>query len=93
MRSDIRYLDLPFLTPATSSYRDNAHTATSAIDFMLPRLKDGKLTAGGSLFISRGSRPTRYYQPLAPAVAAAAQTRILEHRMAVLWLRRAVLSV
>ena len=23
------------------------------------------LTAGGSLFISRGSRPTRYYQPLA----------------------------
>ena len=65
LRSDIRYLDLPFLTPATSSYRDNAHTATSAIDFMLPGLKDGKLTAGGSLFISRGSRPTRYYQPLA----------------------------
>jgi hypothetical protein len=65
VRSDIRYLDLPFLTPATSSYRDIAHTATSAIDFMLPGLKDGKVTAGGSLFISRGSRPTRYYQPLA----------------------------
>jgi hypothetical protein len=65
IRSDIRYLDLPFLTPATSSYRDIAHTATTAIDFMLPGLKDGKLTAGGSLFVSRGSRPTRYYQPLA----------------------------
>ncbi len=65
VRSDIRYLDLPFLAPATSSYRDVAHTATAAIDLMLPGLKDGKLTAGGSLFIGRGSRPTRYYQPLA----------------------------
>jgi hypothetical protein len=65
VRSEIRYLDLPFLTPATSSYREMAHTATSTIDFMLPRFKDGKLTAGGSLLILSGSRPTRYYQPLA----------------------------
>ena len=64
IRSDIQYLDLPFLAPATSSYRDVAHTATSTVDFMLPGLKDAKLTAGGSLFISRGSRPTHYYQPL-----------------------------
>jgi len=62
--SDIRYLDLPFLTPATSSYRDIAHTATTAMEIALPGIKGGKLTAGGSLFISRGSRPTRYYQPL-----------------------------
>jgi hypothetical protein len=62
--SDIRYLDLPFLTPATSSYRDIAHTATAAMDIALPGVKNAKLTAGGSLFISRGSRPTQYYQPL-----------------------------
>jgi len=62
--SDIRYLDLPFLTAATSSYRDVAHTATSTVDIVLPGIKGGKLTAGGSLFISRGSRPTRYYQPV-----------------------------
>jgi hypothetical protein len=62
--SDIRYLDLPFLTPATSSYRDVAHQATAAVDVNLPRLNGAKLSAGGSLFVSRGSRPTRYYQPL-----------------------------
>lgn len=62
-RSDIRYLDL-FLTPTTSSYRDYAHTATAAADVGLPRLKGAKLTAGGSLFVSSGSRPTTYYQPL-----------------------------
>jgi hypothetical protein len=65
VRSDIRYIDLPFLTPATSSYRDTAHQATAAMDIVLPRLTGAKLTAGGSLFISHGSRPTRYYQPLA----------------------------
>lgn len=60
--SDIRYIDLPFFTPATSVYRDIAHQAMSAVDVVLPR--GAKLTAGGSLFISRGTRPTRYYQPL-----------------------------
>jgi hypothetical protein len=62
INSDIRYIDLPFFVPATSSYRDIAHQATAAADVVLPR--GGKLTAGGSLFVSRGSRPTRYYQPL-----------------------------
>jgi hypothetical protein len=61
--SDIRYIDLPFFTQARSVYRDIAHQATTAVDVVLP--KGGKVTAGGSLFISRGSRPTRYYQPLA----------------------------
>ena len=69
LRSDIAYLSLPFLSAATSSYRDNAHTGIAAADFTLPRLKDAKLTLGGSFFISAGftgaqSRPTRYYQPL-----------------------------
>jgi len=65
VRSDIRYIDLPFFTPATSSYRDTAHQATAAADLVLPRLTGAKLTVGGSLFISHGSRPTHYYQPLA----------------------------
>ncbi len=62
LRSDILYLGL-FLAPMTSSYRDNAHTATTAVDIAGP--KQSKLTFGGSFFISSGSRPTRYYQPLA----------------------------
>jgi hypothetical protein len=63
VRSDILYLGL-FLAPMISSYRDNAHVATSAIDVTLPELNGTKLTLGGSLFISSGSRPTSYYQPL-----------------------------
>jgi hypothetical protein len=61
VRSDIRYLGL-FLAPALSSYRDNAHVATSAVDVAAGRCK---LTLGGSMFIGSGSRPTRYYEPLA----------------------------
>jgi len=61
MRSDIRYLGL-FLAPATSSYRDNAHTGTSVVDL---NAHGGKFSLGGSFFVSAGSRPTRYYQPLA----------------------------
>jgi hypothetical protein len=69
LSSSIAYLTLPFLGGATSSYRDNAHTATSAVDLALPGIKGAKLTLGGSLFISAGfisaeSRPTHYYQPL-----------------------------
>jgi hypothetical protein len=69
LRFDIAYLSLPFLSPATSSYRDNAHTGIAAVDLTPPWLKGGKLTMGGSLFIAAGfqavqSRPTRYYQPL-----------------------------
>jgi len=63
--SNIDYLTLPFLSPAVSQYRDNAHTATTAINLALPRIKDGKLTLGGSMFVSSGSAPSRYYEPLA----------------------------
>jgi hypothetical protein len=65
LSSDINYLDLPFLTSAVSTYRERTHTAISTVDVNLPGTKGGKLTAGGSLFISSGSRPTNYYQPLA----------------------------
>jgi hypothetical protein len=65
LRSSIDYLGL-FLGPAVSNYRENAHTASSAIDIALPGYAGltPRLTAGGSLFISSGSRPSRYYQPL-----------------------------
>jgi len=65
MSSNIDYLTLPFFTSAVSQYRDNAHSATTAINFALPGLKDGKLTLGGSMFVSSGSAPSRYYEPLA----------------------------
>ena len=64
VRSDISYLGL-FLAPSTSIYRDNEHIATSAVNVVLPGIPNGKLTFGGSMFLSAGSRPTRYYQPLA----------------------------
>jgi hypothetical protein len=63
--SNIDYLTLPFLSSAVSEYRDNAHTATTAINVALPHIKDGKLTLGGSMFVSSGSAPSRYYEPLA----------------------------
>jgi hypothetical protein len=65
LSSSIDYLGL-FLSPALSFYRENAHTATSAIDIALPGYAGftPKFTVGGSLFISSGTRPSRYYQPL-----------------------------
>jgi hypothetical protein len=66
IRSDIIYLSLPFLNPAISSYRDNAHIASATINLALPAYSalTPTVALGGSLFISSGSRPTTYYQPL-----------------------------
>jgi hypothetical protein len=66
LRSNVKYLSLPFLNSAVSSYRENAHTATSSIGLALPGYggMTPRLEAGGSLFISSGSRPTSFYQPL-----------------------------
>lgn len=67
LRSNISYLDPGTLSPQLSAYRDNAHTATALVDLKWPGEKRfaPKLSAGGSFFISSGSRPTSYYQPLA----------------------------
>lgn len=67
LRSDISYLQPQDLQPAISSYRDNAHTASALIDLRLPSYSGliPKFSFGGSLFVSSGSRPTTYYQPLA----------------------------
>jgi hypothetical protein len=74
LRSDIGYLEPEDLAPQTSLYRDNAHTASALFNWRLPpvgRITGAKLTAGGSLFISSGSLPTRYYQPLATVLVPA----------------------
>jgi hypothetical protein len=64
--SDIGYLNPSFLTPQVSRYVDDAHIATGLVNVKLPHsgIFTPKLTAGGSLFISSGSRPTSYYQPI-----------------------------
>jgi hypothetical protein len=65
--SNITYLNLPFFSTAQSLYHERAHTATLAVEMNLPSYggMTPKLTAGGSLFIETGTRPERYYQPLA----------------------------
>ena len=67
LHSDIGYLIPQTLTPQTSLYRDNAHTATALFNVKLPTVEGiaPKLSAGGSFFISSGNRATSYYQPLA----------------------------
>jgi hypothetical protein len=70
-RSTVR-ADLSFRVPqdgstAFDNYRDNAHTATAVLEAALPSWAGmtPKVSVGGSMFISSGSRPTTYYQPLA----------------------------
>jgi hypothetical protein len=68
LRSDIVFLTPQDLSPQRSLYRDNAHIASGIATVNLPKYGAGlapKLTAGGSLFISSGSRPTNFYQPVA----------------------------
>jgi hypothetical protein len=65
--SNIGYLDPGDLQNEASLYRDNAHIVTALLDIKLARGKSAqaaKITAGGSLFLSSGSQPTTYYQPL-----------------------------
>ncbi|HUB83593.1 MAG TPA: hypothetical protein VMB03_32565 [Bryobacteraceae bacterium] len=62
--STIDYLTLPFYTTAVSDYRDNGHTVTGLLDVNLPGPLGGKLSMGGSMFLSNGSNTTKYYQPL-----------------------------
>lgn len=67
IRSDILFLVPQTLGQATSDYSENAHTATALFNVNLGHwgVVAPKLTAGGSLFISNGTRPTSYYQPMA----------------------------
>jgi hypothetical protein len=71
--SNIGFLDPGSLGQDTSLYRDDAHIATALFNIKLPGNATGgkqaasggaRISAGGSLFISSGSQPTTYYQPL-----------------------------
>jgi hypothetical protein len=58
VRSNILYLVPQTLSPTPSIYRENGHSLNALVSMKW-------LTFGGTLFISSGSRPTTYYQPLA----------------------------
>ena len=66
LRSDITYFVPQILQRDRSFYRDNGHSVGLLIDCVLPGYRGlvPKLSAGGSLLRSSGSRPTAYYQPL-----------------------------
>lgn len=65
IKSDINYLAGPFYDAEQSLYRDNAHSIQGLFDIRLPKKlgPEAKLSAGGSFFISSGSRPTNYFMP------------------------------
>lgn len=63
--SNIGYLEPEILGPQVSLYRDNAHSASAMIHFKPGKGKRLDVTTGGSFFLSSGSRPTAYYQPMA----------------------------
>ncbi|HYL36661.1 MAG TPA: hypothetical protein VEV17_12175 [Bryobacteraceae bacterium] len=58
LRSSVLYLVPQILQPTPSLYRENAHSLSAVAGVKW-------FSLGGSLFISSGSRPTQYYQPLA----------------------------
>lgn len=58
IQSSIVYIVPQNRTTDTSFYHENSHTGTALIGVKW-------FSAGGSLFVSSGSRPTQYYQPLA----------------------------
>ena len=66
LRSDLSYRVPQDGTTAFDHYRDNGHTASSVVDLVLPGYggMTPKVSFGGALFISSGSRPSRFYQPL-----------------------------
>ena len=66
LRSDISYIVPQTFESAPSFYRDNAHEANAVMDVLVPGFGaySPRLSLGGSVFLSSGSRPTNYYQPL-----------------------------
>lgn len=67
VRSDISYLVPQELSSDQFPYVQNAHEATLRLAAALPSLggRVPRLTAGGTLFRSSGSRPTHFYRPVA----------------------------
>jgi hypothetical protein len=71
VRSGITFLVPQTLQPDQSRYRDNAHVIQGMFNLVeIPRLgAHVRLSAGGSFFISSGSRPTNYFQPTGKLIA------------------------
>jgi hypothetical protein len=66
-QSNIFYLIPQTLQPAPSFYRNNAHTITALFHRRFRPIAAGQkpeLMAGGAVFLSSGSRPSTYFQPL-----------------------------
>ena len=96
--SDIGYLAPQTLGPLTSIYRENAHTATGLFSLKLPpRFKHAgsvpKLSAGGSFFISAGSRPTSYFRAARQRERPRDEECRVVRRMALLRLWRGIVFV
>jgi hypothetical protein len=69
--STIQFLNPSTLTPALSIYNLQGHSGTALVDIALLPAKAGiqpRIAAGGSLWISSGTRPERFYQPLGRAM-------------------------
>ena len=62
LHSDITYLLPPVFDRLLSQYREQSHSSTVLVEWHAPRRL--ALSAGGSLVVIHGTRPTRYYQPL-----------------------------
>lgn len=67
IRSDLDYLAPQILQTQRSLYRENAHTVTGLFSRRLAVgwIWQPELSLGGSMFLSSGSRPASYYQPVA----------------------------
>lgn len=68
LHSKIDYLDpADPLETLLSEYRENAHIGTLLVDLPIRVMERGapRLQFGGSFYRSSGSRPSRYYQPMA----------------------------
>jgi len=65
--SDILYIVPQTFTSAQSNYWEDAHQASALADFKMLAIGSRvlHLSAGGALFTGHGSRPTRFYQPMA----------------------------
>lgn len=68
--SDILYIVPQTFTSAQSVYWEDSHQASALLDFKLLSIGSRMLhlSAGGSLFTGHGSRPTRFYQPMAKLI-------------------------
>jgi hypothetical protein len=67
LRSDINYIVPQDFTTGSSFYRDKVNEASTLVNLLIPGFgaNGPKLSVGGSLLRSSGSRPTDFYQPTA----------------------------